>query len=229
MTENLAANPVDHFPPAVRLTPALKSLILSLQKRMDSAVYQEMMSSVCLLFKQTQKQLLATEPGTARAHILHQLIDTAIESVSHIPVSCQKACSACCHFEVQITQDEAALLAELVMQGHPVDIAQLEKQSRRQVQDLAWQEGVVPTNRCAFLNPENACGIYVARPAACRRHSVVSPAQLCSDLKATPTSRNIPIAEVILSAAMSLPEVEIGSLSRMLALKLNANEKARSA
>ena len=199
-----------------KLTRSLNRMILQWEKRMSAAKFSEMMQTVSHLFFQTQEQLLATPEGDVRARKLHQLIETAIESVSHIQVSCVKACSACCHFEVEVTSDEASLLSKLVRDGHLINRELLAQQASRAPQDLAWQKGVIPENRCVFLSSEDICGVYAERPSACRRHSVVTPARLCSDVTAEPVSRNIPIAEIVLSAAMSLPESRTGTLSQML-------------
>ncbi len=203
-----------------KLTRTLNMMISQWEKRLSPTKFSEMMQEVSQLLFRTQDQLLALPAGEARARKLHELMDTAIESVAHIQVSCVKACAACCHFEVEVTQDEAALLAQIVQSGYAIDPAHLKQQAERPPHSLEWQGGVIQDNRCVFLSSEDICGVYESRPSACRRHSVVTPAQLCANTQAEPVSRNIPIAEIILSAAMSLPESRTGSLSSMLSERL---------
>ena len=186
-----------YFSENSRLTSNLRLMISRWKAGLSQDQFLLMMKSVSTLFFETQDQLLSIHNGAERAARLHLLIEQANLSVSHIEVSCQKGCAACCHFEVEIIHDEAALLAEVVSAGHPLDFDRLVLQANRKPQDQAWQDGVVINNRCVFLNDSNMCSIYSARPAACRRHSVTSPASFCADQSKEAVSRNIPISEII--------------------------------
>src|SRR5262249_51654131 len=112
-------------------------------------------------------------------------------------------------------------LAELVRAGHPIDRARLAEQASRPDRSPAWQAGMAPANRCVFLADDASCSIYAERPATCRKHPVSTPAALCARPQAVAPPVLVPLADVLLSAALSLEEDAPASIPKQLARHLN--------
>lgn len=90
--------------------------------------------------------------------------------------------------------------------------------------DSEWHWGVVSSNRCVFLGTDNACRNYKNRPTVCRKHSVISPANECEKMGGQPVPKLIPMAEIIMSAAINLPDNQYGSLAKRIQ-KLSDEQK----
>jgi len=197
-------------------TPFLERIVAHLRSRLAPAEFASLLAGIEALHRAHEAALRAAPPGAERARLLHRLMDQELEAAAHAPVSCRKGCSGCCHYEVQITGDEAALLKEAVEDGIEIDRERLARLAARKERDPEWAQFAVPENRCVFLSDEGACRVYAARPASCRKHLVTSPAALCS----LPGQEVIPVpllqAEVLMSAALGLEGTKCASLSRML-------------
>jgi len=119
--------------------------------------------------------LLATE--------VHREVDALLErdlgnDAGHAAIRCGKGCSHCCSGPVEIWPQEAALLAAHLREAAiPIDAAKLERQSRHTVD--SWREQPASDQSCVFLQPDGACGVYAARPNACRKLLVTSDPQHC--------------------------------------------------
>ncbi len=159
-------------------------------------------------------------PGPTRAEAAHLLIGRAVAEVKGVTPTCKLGCSACCHFEVEVTRDEAELLAAVVVSGVAIDRERLARQAARQRGDPAWAALVAPENRCVFLGDEGECRVYAHRPSACRRLLVASPAVECGRPGGAPVPITIPVAELVVSAALSLPGNHFTSLAKGVAAEL---------
>lgn len=155
-------------------------------------------------------------PGHERGREIQRLIDEQVDASAHVPTSCKNGCGACCHLEVEITEDDAEILADSIMDGVDIDFARLHELSQREHHDTKWQRGMVTENRCLFLDETNSCKNYENRPAVCRRHSVTSPVAECETVGGAPVPRVIPLVEIIISAAIQQPQNSYGGLSKML-------------
>lgn len=161
--------------------------------------------------------LLAKYPaGASRGRKVQALIDEQVELSAHIKTTCQKGCGACCHLEVEITRDDAEILADSIASGIGVSSDDLLQLAQRQRLDSEWTKGAVPSNRCVFLGPDNACRNYENRPSVCRKHSVVSPVIECEKPGGTPIPKVMPLAEIILSAAINQNHNDFAALPKML-------------
>ncbi len=210
------------------LTPVLKSLIFHYEESVNAETFAQFIEDIEVLLNESRKFLAEANPGASRAHVLHALIEREVQKAESIPTSCKKGCSACCHLEVEITPDEASLLADIIERGHPVDLERLEHQSQKKRQDASWLLGVTAMNRCVFLGDQGACSIYEDRPSICRKHSVVSPAEHCMAANQAPVVRNVPLAEIVLSSAIDIAEGRVGSISSMVIKELRERRLAQS-
>lgn len=87
--------------------------------------------------------------------------------------ACKAGCAYCCHYHVYIFAPEALAIAEY-LQSEPVAVRETAIEKLRvnasQIADLSVAEHLQTNVACAFLTPQNTCGIYKVRPWACRKH-----------------------------------------------------------
>ena len=102
-------------------TPQLRAFVAEQKAAMPLADFSEMMGEIRALFGKYTTALEASPRGSERARALHRMMDTAIATASGVTVSCHFGCCGCCHFEVEVTEDEGELLRERVASGASVD------------------------------------------------------------------------------------------------------------
>lgn len=102
--------------------------------------------------------------------------DDAVEKL----VSCKAGCSTCCHTQVSVTQDEASLLAQHVVDGVDIDMTRLLVQSQAGNSSENWYRLDHNTRGCLFLDEQGNCRVYEDRPSVCRTNYVVSDPNLCA-------------------------------------------------
>ena len=129
---------------------------------------------------------------------------------------------------MEVTRDEAELLAAVVAEGLPIDRERLARQAARPRGAAAWRDPGDPDNRCVFLDDDGACRVYPRRPSACRRLLVVSPPAECRPGGA-PVPITIPLAELAISAALSFPGNHFTALAKGLSAELVWAEAAQRA
>lgn len=168
----------------------------------------------------TFEELRKIESPFERAAFVHGLIEKYNNEIFSHPLvqklsPCKLGCSACCHTQVSVTQDEAIVLSDLIKNGTTVDVSLLEKQmSVREDEDqfykLTYQE-----RKCIFLDENGACNIYENRPSVCRTNSVIGDALQCDStskpgqmtLVRTPKSDLVIYAFYLFSSGGVLPEL----------------------
>jgi Fe-S-cluster containining protein len=208
-----------------RPTPQLRATLAHQEAVLPPAEFAEMLAWVCSAFDKYTAKLLEFRAGAERATALHQMMDRELKAAAGLPVSCREGCSGCCHYEVEITQDEAELLKLIVQDGFPLDRDRLEEQASRERQGPEWKRFGSPQNRCVFLGKTGACQVYEDRPAICRKHLVTSPARACTTAGAAVAPVQVIMAEILLSAATSLEGATVGSLPKMLRAALQADQR----
>lgn len=124
-----------------------------------------------------------TADALTLARKAHAAMDTQLQQDSAtIPegneIRCGKGCSHCCHGPVEIWPQEAALLAQFVLEtGLKPDLALLQRQSRYSVE--TWREQPAADQACVFLGAGGACTVYESRPNTCRKLLVMSDPAFC--------------------------------------------------
>ena len=119
-----------------------------------------------------------------RARFVHHIVDDCNREVFAHPMvaqlsPCKVGCSGCCHTQVGITEDEAALLAERVEEGVKIDFNLLEKQIKMGNNPEDFYKLSYDNRRCIFLGSDDACQVYNDRPSVCRTNAVLGEASQC--------------------------------------------------
>lgn len=194
-------------------TPQLKTMVAHYRTILPSHQFYEFLADIRKEFENYTLILGKYHPGADRARATHELIKQKLEN-NQIEPTCSKGCGFCCHLEVEITQDEAILLAKIVHDGHEIDRKKLSIQASRERKSPEWTPYLQESNRCVFLGKENSCQVYADRPSICRKHVVASDPKECMSASGKPQPILIPLAEIVLSAALSQPGNSFTSLSK---------------
>jgi Fe-S-cluster containining protein len=130
------------------------------------------------------KNLKRLNHSDERARFLHQVVEEYNSEVFSHPLvkqlsPCQKGCSACCHTQVSVTEDEARLLSQKIRDGIDVDIQRLKIQMTAGNEAEAFFKLDFETRRCIFLDDQGACRVYEDRPAVCRNNVVLGSPDQC--------------------------------------------------
>lgn len=205
-------------------TRNLKQIIEAYKQTLTDQDFQSLNNHIHKLTSNLIAELSSLAPGVARGRRIHELIENEIKKSEHIAVTCRKGCSACCHLEVEITEDDAAVLSEAIRNGITIDRQRVAMLAKRERNDKAWSQKMKVENRCVFLSSGGVCGVYESRPSACRKLSVTSNPDDCASIDGQPTPRLIPQAEIILSAAISLENNKTSHLAKMLNQRLELEE-----
>lgn len=197
-------------------TPALRNLISHYQTILTPEEHLSFVTEVNRRMEFYLGYLWDFTAGVERGKEIQRLIDNEVNAASNIKVSCRKGCGGCCHLEVQITSDDAEVLVEAMSLGFRIDRTRLRELSKREKNDPAWSLRDISDNRCVFLSSEQACGIYSHRPAVCRKHSVTSDPAECMKERGEVQPLVMPIAEIIMSAAVTINNGYYLALPKML-------------
>ena len=131
------------------------------------------------------KKMKKLSSPARRARLAHKEVNNKISELFEnsevkAKVSCREGCSACCHTQVSITDDEAQLLYKLIQNGHQIDLDKLKRQSVASREASSWYKLSYQDRGCIFLDEKKSCSIYDNRPLVCRTNHVVSDPSDCS-------------------------------------------------
>ncbi len=164
-----------------------------------------------------------------RARFVHNMVDEYNKEIFAHPlikefVPCKAGCSACCHTQVSVTEDEAELLLHNINNGVEIDYARLSLQTEQGNETGDFYKLSYQDRKCVFLDENGACKVYKDRPAVCRTNAVVGEASQCStDGKAQGALRLVKTskADMVIVGAYA-NAAESGTLPMMLTKVLKA-------
>lgn len=162
-----------------------------------------------------------------RAKLIHQEIENYNQEIFSHPLvkefsPCKMGCSACCHTQVSVTDDEAELLVKRVKDGVDIDNERLIKQMSAQDDSHAYFSLPYADRKCVFLDDHGSCRVYADRPAVCRTNAVLGTADQCdtsSSIKPTRLIRT-PKSDMVIYASF-LSSSTSGALPNLVGKKLN--------
>jgi uncharacterized protein len=203
-------------------TPQLRTTLEQHQAILAPAQFAELIANIQSIFAKYTAKLLEFKPGIERGTAVHRMMERELKAATPLAMSCHKGCSGCCHYEVEITRNEAEILRSVVQRGVPIDYKRLHLQASRERRSPEWRRFGSPENRCVFLGSDGACQVYEERPSICRKHLVTTPAANCTTDGATVLPIQVLLAEILLSAELSIEGNVFGSLAKMLEAALEA-------
>ncbi len=219
-TPDVPENPLAFM---ARPTPQLQAAVNQHRGLLPPSEFTELIANIRSVFAKFTAKLLEFQAGVERGRALHQLMNRELKAASQFTNSCHKGCSGCCHYEVEVTENEAAVLYEAVQSGIGIDLERLKIQAARERRSPEWKRFGSPENRCVFLSAEGACRVYESRPSICRKHIVSTPAAACTTEGALVNPVLVLLAEILLSAELSIDGNRFGSLAKMLGRRLQPN------
>lgn len=161
-----------------------------------------------------------------RVKFIHKLIDEYNEEVFAHPLvkqfsPCKMGCSACCHTQVSVTEDEAEVLSQKISSGLMIDQNLLKLQSETKDDSSAFFKMSFADRKCIFLDGEGACRVYDDRPSVCRTNAVLGDADQCDTTDSIKPIRliNTHRSDMVIYAAY-LHSQKSGSLPHMIAQRL---------
>lgn len=181
------------------------------------------------IFNRLTSRLKTISSPVLRAKVVHKEIDYFVDEVLANPtaqanVKCKKGCSACCHTQVSITDDEAEVLATLVKEGHAIDRERLNLQALVSEQASMFYKLDYEDRKCVFLNSKGECSIYENRPSVCRSNLSLSEPSQCSTEDGIEKPQRLLLtekADMVIIAAFATSK-KTGSLPKLLKEKLKA-------
>ena len=198
--------------------------------QVDEGSRKKIMMTLCLAYKDYQMLLKEYEPQEVAKNLFENVDHKIKEFIGDYQkdnlISCKSGCFHCCHYQVEITFEEALVLANYLFESNMViDRELLETQSK--ISDSEWYDYPEEIRRCVFIGEKGECRAYQVRPMACRKHNVISSSDFCQG-KPGPLIDGItsPVIEAFVSGAISASP-ETGYLPKMLQkiLKQKISEK----
>lgn len=157
-----------------------------------------------------------------RAKFIHNSINQYNESVFSNPIvkelsPCKSGCTACCHTQISITQDEAELLAQKIHEGLDVNLDLLRIQAQVGDNSIEFYKLGYEDRRCIFLDEVGFCKVYSDRPSVCRTNAVLGEPDQCDTSVELKPLRLVktPESDMVIFAAY-LHAKDCGSLPSMV-------------
>lgn len=174
-----------------------------------------------------------TKP-TDRAELVHKEVDNFnLEVFSHPLVKqfspCKMGCDGCCHTQVSVTDDEAALLVLKINEGVNFSQERLALQMVAENNSEAYYQISYSDRRCIFLDEQGACNVYEHRPSVCRTNAVLGEATQCDTSVSIKPTRLIktPKSDMVIYASFLFSKTS-GTLPFMISKALKEKKEKDS-
>jgi Fe-S-cluster containining protein len=201
----------------MKYTRLLRFILSSYKESLNTEEYLSFERHIHTSMNKIIQELSALKPGVERGRRIQELIDIEVDQNTSSKVTCKKGCSNCCHLNIEITSDDAAVAINgMMILNYQLDPIRFSEHARREGRDEKWNRGVIPENKCLFLNKEGACAIYHFRPSVCRKVLVTNDPKECADIKGQLSPIYMPKVEIIISAALNLEGNKFASLAQMV-------------
>lgn len=169
-----------------------------------------------------------------RAELVHKEVDTFNHEVFAHPLvekfsPCKMGCDGCCHTQVSVTDDEAALLVSKINEGVSFSQERLDIQMQAENNSDTYYQIKYADRRCIFLDEKGACNVYEDRPSVCRTNAVLGEASQCDTSVSIKPTRLIrtPKSDMAIYASFLFSKSS-GTLPFMVAKALKEKEEKDS-
>jgi Putative zinc- or iron-chelating domain len=140
--------------------------------------------------------------GAGTAQPVQAAIDSILADLP--PRACRPGCAWCCQIAVAVSGYEALWIADTLWQRlSPAELDEVRTRLRDQaarIANLPWEQHEQAHLPCALLTAEGTCGVYEARPLACR-HWTSPDAARCQAAAAQPFTLGVeqvlPLRDVV--------------------------------
>lgn len=141
------------------------------------------------------RQVSGIQPIPEKTMALYDVIDS-VNKESFAPPnpqpSCRKGCAHCCYIQVAAMEWEVITLLEYMKsKGLEFDENDIEKLKNQAAIKDDKEYIISPHRRCVFLDEDNTCQIYEARPSACRNYYVFSDPSDCDTYNPNASGRTL--------------------------------------
>ena len=166
-----------------------------------------------------------------RVDLVHQIVDEFNRGPFSHPLvkqmsPCKLGCSACCHTQVSVTDDEADLLVEKIKNGLDIDYDRLRVQFAAKNDGTAYFQIKYEDRKCIFLDENGGCKVYADRPSVCRTNVVLGNADQCNTSQGIRPTRLVrtPQADMAIYASFLFARSS-GALPFMIGKRLDLEDK----
>jgi len=141
-------------------------------------------------------QLASITNSVNRVRLVHEVVDEYSREIFELPIvqnmsPCKQGCSACCHTQVSVTQDEAELLITHIEKGLKIDFDRLDAQAVARNFSEEFYKLSFEQRACVFLDSNGSCSVYEDRPSVCRTNAVIGDSSQCDTSKGLPRSQRL--------------------------------------
>jgi Fe-S-cluster containining protein len=171
---------------------------------------------------------------TERAELIHKEVDSYNHEVFAHPLvkqfsPCKMGCEGCCHTQVSVTDDEAALLVLKINEGASFSQERLALQMAAENNSEAYYKLSYADRRCIFLDEQGACNVYEHRPSVCRTNAVLGEASQCDTSVSIKPTRLIktPKSDMVIYASFLFSKSS-GTLPFMISKAIKEKKSADS-
>lgn len=131
------------------------------------------------------------QPLKDDVHRQQALLDEQIKAAVEVcaagggHIYCRRGCRNCCNLAVQCTFTEALLVVDALAEAPATALYEHVSRLRRHIGEAVDFKSYLRLHRqtlgfCPFLSADGACGVYAARPFACRSLLSTRPADWCA-------------------------------------------------
>lgn len=160
-------------------TYSLVRVLEFFSQELSSSQFDEILQDLRQRYFVWTNQIKEIKDPKQRAKKGFQLFEKEMALHDLSSASCKKGCGYCCHWKVDVTDEEASILSDLIETGTAkVNMERLEAQSKWTTESSIWKN---PTDKskCIFLGKNGSCSIYENRPITCRKALVESNPIFC--------------------------------------------------
>ncbi len=156
------------------------------------------------------------------AHVMLEVEEVMQKSVQWNLIKCCKGCGFCCNVNVEMTEAEAEVIIKYCREKNiPINTEILLEQLNLTSNERPFHKH----SRCVFLDDNDACKIYEARPVNCRKHLSQTDPDFCNNAKHAEgnVGINFEINTEILVSAFGNLGMKQGTMAEMILAKLPAD------
>jgi len=171
-------------------------------------------------YKKAKKSTDGISVAYAYNNFLSKTIETALSPTDKALIKCTKGCGFCCYQNVDISDDEAELLATYSKEaGIKINKSKLKRQAKFSRDN--WTKQTYNEMACVFLDSvTKECKVYEVRPIGCRKLLVITDPKFCDLRGGRKDMQHTAVAEAEMMASGIMNATKNDSMPKLLLEKL---------